>query len=292
VFFWRQQRFNVDDWTAIRNQVDPNRASIWIAEGTDPSYLRVFDGIHWYSVAWSADPVSSLVNYAARVRKTAKDLGGFRYWVSPAMPGYDDARLRGAGSLVRPRDNGNYFRATFAAANQSGADWVIVTSFNEWPEGSQIEPSVAYGESYLNLTRELAAAYRGGALAPLAVPSTSPTPSTFPPTATPVEMIAQSMLSAPSVVPVASPIALPTATLTLTPSPIPTGTSAPVPTATDPPTAQLNRLPADMPLPRETSVPTGGGVDVSVGAWVTLGGAALVLGVALGAVTGRRRVRH
>ena len=59
VFFWRQQRFSVDDWVTIRHQVDPNHASIWIAEGTDLSYLRVFDGIHWYSVAWSADPASS-----------------------------------------------------------------------------------------------------------------------------------------------------------------------------------------------------------------------------------------
>ena len=298
VFFWRQQRFSVDDWTAIRNQVDPNRSSIWIAEGTDPSYLRVFDGIHWYSVAWSADPVSSLVNYAARVRKMAQDLGGFRYWVSPAMPGYDDTRLRGAGGLVRPRDNGNYFRATFAGANQSGADWVVVTSFNEWPEGSQIEPSVAYGNTYLNLTRELATAYRGGTIAPAAVPSTSSTPSASPPTVTPqapptpVEMVAQSILAAPSVMPVASMLALATATLTPTPLPAPTGTSTPVPTATVPPTAWVNSQPADTSLPTETSAPTAGVVDISVGTWLTLGGAALVLGVALGAVTGRRRVRH
>ena len=162
VFFWRQQRFSVDDWAAIRNQVDPNRASIWIAEGTDPSYLRVFDGIHWYSVAWSADPAASLADYAAKVRKTAQDLGGFRYWISPVMPGYDDTRLRGSGGFVRPRNNGDYYRTTFAGASKSGADWVVVTSFNEWPEGSQIEPSVSYGDTYLNLTRELAAAYRSG----------------------------------------------------------------------------------------------------------------------------------
>jgi len=131
VFFWRQQRFGVDAWAAIRQQVDPGRASIWIAEGTDLAYLRVFDGIHLYSVAWSADPASVLVNFGAKVRKAAQDLGRFRYWVATAMPGYDDTRLRGAGGFVRPRANGDYYRATFSGAAQSGADWTIVTSFNE-----------------------------------------------------------------------------------------------------------------------------------------------------------------
>jgi hypothetical protein len=131
VFFWRQQRFGVDAWATIRQQVDPERKSIWIAEGTDLAYLRVFDGIHLYSVAWSADPASVLVNFGAKARKAAQDLGGFRYWVATAMPGYDDTRLRGAAGSVRPRANGDYYRATFSSAAKSGADWVIITSFNE-----------------------------------------------------------------------------------------------------------------------------------------------------------------
>ena len=131
VFFWRQQRFGVDAWAAIRQQVDPEHKSIWIAEGTDLAYLRVFEGIHLYSVAWSADPAPVLVNFGAKVRKAAQDLGGFRYWVATAMPGYDDTRLRGAGGFARPRANGDYYRATFSGAAQSGADWTMVTSFNE-----------------------------------------------------------------------------------------------------------------------------------------------------------------
>ncbi len=288
VFFWRQQRFSVDDWTAIRNQVDPNRASIWIAEGTDPSYLRVFDGIHWYSVAWSADPVSSLVNYAAKVRKTAEDLGGFRYWVSPAMPGYDDRKLRGAGGLVRPRDNGNYFRATFAGANQSGADWVIVTSFNEWPEGSQIEPSVAYGESYLNLTRELAAAYRAGmVVAPAAASMSSPTAATVgTPAANPQALQAMSAGTT-------DPTLMPSVTATPTPSPTWTATSASTPTPT--PTASATPWPTL--TPGETSFPTqtpmlssaSGPEEIPFGMWVMIGAAALTLGAVLGGVSALRR---
>lgn len=290
VFFWRQQRFSVDDWAAIRKRVDPNHASIWIAEGTDPTYLRVFDGIHWYSVAWSADPVSSLVNYASQVRKTAQDLDGFRYWVAPVMPGYDDTRLRGPAGFVRPRAGGDYYRATFAGASKSGADWVIVTSFNEWPEGSQIEPSVAYGDTYLNLTRELAAAYRTGTLvAPAVASAPSPVAATVvTPTAEAQDLRAMSVAAA-------SPTLMPT--LTTTPSPSPTGvatsTSTPTPTATTSATPWPTSVPTETPSPTPTPMPSFvfGPEQVPFGMWVMVGTAALALGAVLGGISARRRTR-
>jgi hypothetical protein len=281
VFFWRQQRFSVDDWAAIRKQVDPNRASIWIAEGTDPSYLRVFEGIYWYSVAWSADPVTSLVNYAAKVRKTAQDLG-FRYWVSPVMPGYDDTKLRGAGGFIRPRDNGNYYRETFEGASKSGADWVVVTSFNEWPEGSMIEPSVSYGDTYLSLTRELAAAFRANAvIIPTTVPVESPTM-----VATPLPVAIQAAQAAPT--PTAVQIAPLTSTATMIPSSTATETGTPTLTPTVSPSAAA--LPTETPLPTQTPMPVQvSDPEIPPAMLVMVGIAALVFGAALGSASARRR---
>jgi hypothetical protein len=291
VFFWRQQRFSVDDWAAIRKRVDPNHASLWIAEGTDPSYLRAFDGIYWYNVAWSADPATALTNYAARVRQTAQDLGGFRYWVSPVMPGYDDTRLRGSAGFVRPRANGDYYRATFAGASKSGADWVVVTSFNEWPEGSQIEPSVAYGDTYLNLTRELAAVFRTGiVVAPSVASAPSPVAVTVvTPAANPQDLRAMSA---------AAPSPTPTPTVTTTPSPSPTdaatSTSTPTPTATASATPWPTSVPTETPFPTPTSMPSfvSGLGQVPFGLWMIVGTAALVLGAVLGGVSVRRRTGH
>jgi hypothetical protein len=283
VFFWRQQRFSVDNWVAMRKQVDPDRASIWIAEGTDPSYLRVFDGIHWYSVAWSADPVTSLTNYAGKVRKTSQDLGGFRYWVAPVMPGYDDTRLRGAGGLVRPRDNGNYYRATFAGAARSGADWIIVTSFNEWPEGSAIEPSVSYGDTYLNLTRELAAAYRAGAIV---APTVAPAP---PSTPTPIAANVAQAASLPTAT------ARPTSTASAMPSPSPTWTASPTITPTPTAAASATLLPmvepTDTPAPTATPSPLLPFGDVPFGTWLGVGIGAVLTGALLGGIMARRARR-
>ncbi len=162
IFFWRQQKYSVQVWKTIRDAVDPNRQSLWIAEGTDTSYLSVFDGQHLYSMGWSQNPTSDLTKYAERTRAA----GAAKIWVATAMPGNDDTRTKRAGSYVRDRRGGEFYRDTWRGAIASAPDWLIITSWNEWVEGTQIEPSVTYGDLYLNITREFAAAFKGGQPAP------------------------------------------------------------------------------------------------------------------------------
>ena len=156
IFFWYNARFSVDEWKAMRDAVDPERASIWIAEGTNTDYLRVFDGLHLYNIAWSASPQATLNNWGDKIRAKSDSLGAFKYWVSTAMPGWDDTRAGRSGAYARARNNGEYYRQSFNGATSSGADWVIITSFNEWVEGSFIEPSAGFGDSYITLTAQYA----------------------------------------------------------------------------------------------------------------------------------------
>jgi hypothetical protein len=55
-------------------------------------------------------------------------------------PGYD-ARRASADDRVKGRRNGTTYDAMWAAAVASGADQVTITSYNEWGEGTQIEPA-------------------------------------------------------------------------------------------------------------------------------------------------------
>jgi hypothetical protein len=43
LFFWYQGRYSLDDWAYIRQQVDPDHNSIWIAEGAMPDAMPTFD---------------------------------------------------------------------------------------------------------------------------------------------------------------------------------------------------------------------------------------------------------
>ncbi|HIQ02622.1 MAG TPA: hypothetical protein EYH30_10990, partial [Anaerolineales bacterium] len=183
VFFWRQERYPVATWASIRTQVDPDRTAIWIMEGVDLDYLEVFDGDHLYSVAWDPEPEGTLVRWGQRVRDWGGGRGVSRYWVATVMPGYDDRVTGRPDAFVRDRAGGAYYRRCWEGAIQSGADWVVITSFNEWMEGSQIEPSEGYGELYLDLTRELGDRYRAGELLPptvVIVPTATPLPPPSP----------------------------------------------------------------------------------------------------------------
>ena len=44
----------------------------------------------------------------------------------------------------------------------SAPHWILITSFNEWHEGSEIEPSVEFGAPYLEITAEQVAAWKRG----------------------------------------------------------------------------------------------------------------------------------
>jgi hypothetical protein len=176
VFVWRprgvwlgSQRANrdtpasVEAWRSIRNTIDPDGTTWWVAEGEYPDYLDVFDGLFPYNVSWASDPAAYLLGLGNVVRAYSRRSGLPKLWVATAMPGYDDTRLLDrSGRYAVDRADGAYYQATFAGAAAAEPDWISISSFNEWIEGHQIEPSISYGNRYLELTRDMAARWKSG----------------------------------------------------------------------------------------------------------------------------------
>ena len=140
-----------------------------------------FDGMYTYFSADGFTPASTRSRWA-QYRQQAEEAG--LLFVPAVGPGYDDTRLRPwNGVNRRPRRKGEYYREGWEAAVRSGAQVVSVTSYNEWGEGTQIEPARVfvtdkgerlrgYGETeegdddgqemlYIDLTRQLAAKWKG-----------------------------------------------------------------------------------------------------------------------------------
>lgn len=151
----------VDAWAGVIAEVDPQHRALWIAEGDYFELLRVFDGIFPYSVAWSPDPAGQLASYGQTVRQRSSSLGSRKIWAANAMPGYDDTHVQGRRDTFSvSRQDGAYYEKTFQGAIASRPDWVVISSFNEWLEGTQIEPSATYGDTYLDLTSRYAARFK------------------------------------------------------------------------------------------------------------------------------------
>ena len=169
IFVWRPQDVardggvsHLDAWRSILNEVDPQRQAVWSAEGVDLALLDVFDGLHQFGAAlWAADPGASDRTYRSRIDAYNRAHGTAKIWAAGVAPGHDDTRLGRPRPVYVERQGGAYYRRSFEGAISSNPEWITITSFNEWFEGTQIEPSPAYGDLYLTLTRELVDAYKG-----------------------------------------------------------------------------------------------------------------------------------
>ncbi len=166
-------------WLAAIDEVNrtyPGGAVV-IGDQISRSAARVFDGIHTYNTAGSLRGLD-----AAGVRTWAGET--FPRWVALAarekriatltvIPGYDDTKIREPGLKVE-RFAGRSYAAQWEAAIAAAPDWVLITSFNEWHEGSEIEPSAGDGAKYLEQTAQWAARFRK---APPRAPFAEPAPT-------------------------------------------------------------------------------------------------------------------
>lgn len=90
-------------------------------------------------------------------------------FIPSVMPGYDDTRLRGRDRATLDRQGGSFYRDFWAMASSfvsADQPFLLITSFNEWHEGTELEPSLEYGDLYIRLTSQLIAKKR----AEMAVP--------------------------------------------------------------------------------------------------------------------------
>ena len=158
-------------WRAVRDAVDPGHDTLWIAEGLNPVYLDVFDGLYVYKIdhACCAGAYNSAPRWAGWVRSAEQASGQPKYWVGTVMPGWNDLNSANPGCedlrvssqpFSRDRADGAYYAATWNAVLPTNPDFIVVHSFNEWVEGSYLEPSAFFGDRYIGLTAAWAAQFR------------------------------------------------------------------------------------------------------------------------------------
>jgi hypothetical protein len=145
-------------WQEVLAQVrrDNPGGVLFIADSLDREALAVFDGSSTYNITENTKRLSppqlqSWGRTAYRQMVAAAGLG--KISSVTVIPGYDDRSTgRPPPRPVTDRWGGEAYQALWQEAVQARPDWVLITSWNEWHEGSELEASIEYGTRILNDT--------------------------------------------------------------------------------------------------------------------------------------------
>jgi len=165
-FAYAGQRLTESQWIDVLGRLRATRRDIFlIGEGNNATRLGAFDGLFFYaSNVFQGDEIRDFdraQSLTARTYHLLPNAGRRRVWVATVSPGYDDTRLAdGRVARVSNRDDGRYYDRQWQNAIDMRADWIVVTSWNEWWENSEIEPSERYGDVYLRATNTWTSLFR------------------------------------------------------------------------------------------------------------------------------------
>jgi hypothetical protein len=165
VFVYTLDGLPLKKWQSILDAVDDEfQTTVHLVGDTlDPAYKSVEYGVHRYAAMSSQSALTSWSRTTSlNLRGDAVLDAGTRpgLFVGTVQPGFDDRRLRGGDNPVIDRDGGARYDKTWAAALAGSPDWVVVTSWNEWFEDTEIEPGVATGSGALDQTASWSQAFK------------------------------------------------------------------------------------------------------------------------------------
>jgi hypothetical protein len=161
------QSLGIAGWTAARAKAKVDAAFVGpannILEINDRRHA--FEALHIYSMQFPlADAQTVDASWCADFCNTwVGAQKGLKTTTATVMPGFDDHLLpdRTGKRPIVDRDNGKLFQNLWDAAVAAKPDWILVVSFNEWHEASQVEPSVQFGTRELTTMKVMSARFRG-----------------------------------------------------------------------------------------------------------------------------------
>jgi hypothetical protein len=151
VFVYGAQRLRPGAWEYVRRRLHAAGRRLYVVGDSHRApWLPLFEALHVYSpvrfLAGGGDLEPAYREWAATARKVEVP------FFPAAAPGFDDRAVRLPGTVLDRRDGATY-DATWEAVMTVDPPWALVATWNEWHEGSEIEPSREHGVRYVEATR-------------------------------------------------------------------------------------------------------------------------------------------
>jgi hypothetical protein len=170
VFVYGMYRLPVGTWQQILVQEAAAGHPVrLVGDGNLPAYDSVMWGSHLYDPnPWSSDVLSQWDRgrlVAQRGPASVNPTVAPKLYAATVSPGFDNRNDKAAvgqpGSYVDRGANGARYQLTWDVALANDPDWVLVTTWNEWYEGTVVQPSVRAGDLALRQTKANADKFRG-----------------------------------------------------------------------------------------------------------------------------------
>jgi glycosyl hydrolase family 99 len=131
VYLYRSKDFPAEEWTRLTRQ--PTGVRLFAQTNHVGFAARAgFAGFYTYDI---------LLYGGAKFGRLCTQARAAGILCAPSVgPGYEASQATG-DTRVKPRRNGRTYDSMWRAALNAAADVVTITSYNEWGEGTQIEPA-------------------------------------------------------------------------------------------------------------------------------------------------------
>jgi hypothetical protein len=165
VFLYASHRLRPPAWDAVLARLAARGRHLFLVADVPrpewlaarPDWLERFDAFHVYTPAVFLARGRDLTQVYATLASLGRAAG--RPFVPAVGPGFDDRPVRRPATVVARAGEATYDR-TWEAALATDPRWVLVSTWNEWHEGSEIEPSAEHGGRFLDATRAWAERFR------------------------------------------------------------------------------------------------------------------------------------
>jgi hypothetical protein len=156
-----------DEWKQIFDNLrSKGLDAIYVGDIADPTYYKAFNCLYeWINIAEikhrRITPAQRLDEVSNRLRQSLIHYGSEKFFAAGVWPGFNDTGVWAWGEEPKPRvldrQNGKVYNETWSVALKYNVPWVIIMTFNDWNEGTNVEPSLEFGYQYLNATRYFSA---------------------------------------------------------------------------------------------------------------------------------------
>ncbi len=159
IFVYTASNLSTAEWTSVIARVRASgRQPLVIGDFYQSPLLEPLDGAYDYLTVWYPGDELLMRNRLESLRVRTYSLlrpgDRRRIWVATVSPGYDDSNVASrTRHTVVPRDGARLYDLMWSTVLETAADWVIITTWNEWFEHTAIEPGEKDGTLMLDRTR-------------------------------------------------------------------------------------------------------------------------------------------